>query len=299
MPRQRVWRRMLRLSPLIALCPLLGGCLPAGGSLLDPAGPVALQQRAWLIEITLWMMIVILPVFILVPLVAWRYRRRRRADYAPGWTFSWPLEFIVWGVPCLVVAGMAWLILAREQPLGPAHPLPGDAPPLQVEVVALDWKWLFIYPQSGLATVDRLVIPRGRQVALHLTSDATMQSFFIPALGSQIYAMAGMVTSLHLRADRPGTLSGMNTQFNGMKFQDDRFEVDVLDPDAWQAWQAAHAGAPMLDAHAYRVLTNPGDLKQTLHDFGQPPDARLAFTAPNGLFASIVAHSAQMPGEMK
>ena len=269
---------------------MLAGGTSSGGSLLTPSGLVADTQRQWLITITLWMMIVVVPVFILAPLVAWRYRRRNtRSTYQPDWQSPSWLEVLIWGVPCVIVAGMAWLIVARETPLGRYRELHIPGPPVKVDVVALDWKWLFIYPGSRVASVGELVIPRGREVVFRLTSDSNMQSFFIPALGSQIYAMTGMVTALHLVADRTGQFMGENTQFNGFKFQDDKFTVSVLEPGAFADWTRTQAGnGRTLDAAAYRTLAQRGttrDARKALHvPEGQP----FVYAVDPALFGQIV-----------
>ena len=268
----------------------LGGCAPSGGSLLTPSGLVADTQRHWLIIITLWMMIVVGPVFLLAPLIAWRYRRRNtRSTYQPHWNSAWWLEVLIWGVPCVIVAGMAWLIVARETPLGPYRDLPVSGPPVRVDVVALDWKWLFIYPDGRVASVGELVIPRGRQVVFRLTSDSNMQSFFIPALGSQIYAMTGMVTTLHLVAERTGRFMGENTQFNGFRFQDDKFTVSVLEPAAFADWTRTQAGrGRTLDAAAYRTLAQRGTTRDARNALRVPDGQSFAYAVDPVLFGQIV-----------
>ena len=226
-----------RVLPLLPL--FLAGCAEDGASVLHPHGAVAAAQRNWLFEITALMGIVVLPVLVLVPLFAWRYRHgNKKATYRPDWAFSWPLEFMIWGIPVVIVAVMSYIIIADETRFDPYAAIkPGEAP-LEVQVIALDWKWLFLYPQQGIATVGTLALPAGRPVSFHLTSDATMQSFFIPALGGQIYAMAGMVTRLHLIADAPATLLGENTQYNGNGFMKEKFTVAVMSPADFASWSA-------------------------------------------------------------
>lgn len=282
-------RGLVRAALIAAL---LGGCSPAGGTLLHPHGVVADAQRGWLLIILLLMLLVVLPIFVMVPLFAWRYRRRGgRGAYRPDWTFSWPLEYLIWGIPIVIVAAMATLIITRETALDPYHPIAGDQAALDVDVVALDWKFLFIYPQLHVASVSLLAMPQGRPVRFHLTSDATMQSFFIPALGSQIYAMAGMVTELNLRADIPGALEGENTQFNGDDFQNDRFRVEVLPTADFDRFVTdCRADARILDANSYAILARRTNTVQTRRDLGLPADAKLDFgDVQPGLFESIVA----------
>ena len=269
---------------------LLSGCAADGSSFLHPHGLVANAQRYWLFEITLWMMVIILPVFFLVPFVAWRYRRRStRSAYRPKWEFSWPLEFLVWGLPAIVVAFMAVVIVTRETPLDPYRPIPSDRKPLDVQVVALDWKWLFVYPDQHIATVGMLALPLDRPVDFHLTSDSTMQSFFIPSLGSQIYVMAGMVTQLHLIADRTGTMLGENTQYNGDHFQNDKFDVTVLAPSDFDQWVAAQAAAPRtLDPASYGQLVRHDTTADAKKRFGIAPSAVLSFRLGQPEFFSSV-----------
>ncbi len=269
----------------------LSGCARDGTSFLDPHGIVAAAQRRWLFEITGLMMIVVLPVFILVPLFAWRYRRRNKAAaYRPDWSFSWPLEFLVWGVPIAIVAVLAYVIIEDETKFDPYAALPSTQPPLRVDVVGLDWKWLFIYPDQHIATVGMLALPQDRPISFSLTSDATMQSFLIPALGSQIYAMAGMVTRLNLMADRPGQLLGENTQFNGMGFMNQSFTVSVMSPQDFAAWCSGLAkSGKRLDAAAYSTLSQHGTVAKARSDFGIGQAATLAFSdVPDAFFRSIV-----------
>lgn len=248
----------------------LSGCSPVTTSFLDPYGPVAASQRDLFFNVIGWMMIVVVPVFVLVPLFAWRYRRTNTASaYRPEWTFSKPLEFVVWGVPVAVVAVLAVLIWTREVALDPYAALPSREPPLEIQVVGLDWKWLFIYPDEGIATVGTLGLPAGRAVRFRLTSDTVMQSFFIPALGSQIYAMAGMVTDLNLKADRAGRLRGRNTQFNGIGFQHQTFSVAVMAPQDFSAWtgRVRSLGRP-LDEAAYGQLSRKSTAAEAHEQLG-------------------------------
>ncbi|MCQ8278858.1 cytochrome ubiquinol oxidase subunit II [Acetobacteraceae bacterium KSS8] len=271
---------------------VLSGCAQTGSSMLHPWGMVAAAQRDWLVIAVALMMIVVLPVFVMVPLFAWRYRRRGgRGVYRPNWTYARVLEYPIWGVPVLIVAALAVMVATRETDLDPYRPLPGAGAPLEIDVVALDWKFLFIYPKEHVASVGLLAIPRGRPVSFHLTSDATMQSFFIPALGSQIYAMAGMETQLHLRADRDGVLDGENTQYNGADFQNEHVRVEVV-PDASFARFLAECrvAGRVLDPSSYRMLAVRDTLVKAKAAFGLPPDGRLLFgDVQPGLFASIIA----------
>jgi len=166
---------------------------------------------------------------------------------------------LVWSVPLLVIlflGGIAWI---GSHELDPRRPLASEVAPLDIEVVSLDWKWLFILPRAGVASVNHLVVPVGRPLRFHLTSTTVMNSFLVPQLGSQIYTMAGMTTELNLRADRAGVYPGLSAQFSGDGFSDMRFEVEAVSEEAFAGWLAATAaeGRP-LDAEALRLLERPG-----------------------------------------
>lgn len=288
---RRPWcRKAVRAGALGALV-VLAGC-GSGISFLDPHGPVAATQRDLFFQVTAWMMIVVLPAIVLVPIVAWRYRRRAtRSAYQPGWHFSWPLEILVWGVPVVVVVILAALIVGKARSLDPYAAIPSAQPPLEVEVVGLDYKWLFVYPQENVASVGVLALPVDRPVRFRLTSDTVMQSFMIPALGSQIYAMAGMVTELNLLADRPGVLMGQNTQFNGFGFQAQKFQALAMPPADFAGWIAqAKAGDRPLDVATYGLVSRKGTLADLRDDFDFDPARGLIFSAVEpALFSRVVA----------
>ncbi len=282
-----IWRRLIVFGLIIAIA----GCARDGNSFLHPHGLVAATQRRWLFEIVGLMLLIILPVFVCVPLFAWRYRRTNlSATYKKQWDFSWPIEFFVWGAPIAIVVFLAIIVMPEETRFDPYRPLASDQKPLEVEVVALNWKWLFIYPEQHVATVGVLTIPQDRPVHFRLTSDATMQSFFIPALGSQIYAMAGMTTQLNLIADRPGNLLGKNTQFNGIDFTQNTFTASVLPPDDFTSWsnQTRQTAPPFTDT-VYKTLSQDSTLFQAKLAFKIDENQPLAFSdVPDGFFYAIV-----------
>ena len=286
-------RRRLPLRELALLLPLtvLSGC-GSGISFLDPYGPVAAAQRDLLYEVTLWMMVVVLPALFLVPFVAWRYRRgATRSAYRADWEFSWGLEIAVWVVPVIIVVILGWLIAAKARSLDPYTPIPSNQPPLEIQVIGLDYKWLFIYPEQKIASLGTMALPVNRPVHFSLTSDTVMQSFAIPALGSQIYAMAGMVTQLNLLADRPGVLLGQNTQFNGFGFQAQKFDALALPPADFDNWIAsAREAGRTLDQAAYAIVSQKGELKDLRSRFSFDPAKGLLFSdvEPN-LFSGTVA----------
>ena len=278
---------------IAALLPLLflAGC-GSGISFLDPHGPVAATQRDLFFEVTAWMMVVVLPAILLVPFMAWRYRRTaHRSAYRPDWQFSWPLEIALWGVPVVLVVILAFLIVEKAIPLDPYAPIPSAQAPLEVEVIGLDFKWLFLYPEQNVASIGVLPLPIDRPVRFRLTSGTVMQSFMIPALGSQIYAMAGMVTELNLLADRPGVLRGQNTQFNGFGFQGQKFDTLALPPADFARWmEAAKAANRPLDGDAYAQVSQKGQLADLRSHFRFDPAEGLVFSSvmPN-LFDKVVA----------
>jgi len=226
---------------------------------LDPQGPVGKAERLILIDATTIMLAVVIPVILLTLVVAWWFRAgNRHARYRPDWEYSGRIEMIVWSIPMLVIlflGGMAW---QSAHDLDPPKPLDSSVTPLEIQVVSLDWQWLFIYPGSGLASVNRVVVPVGTPVHFRLTSASVMNSFFVPQLGSQIYTMAGMTTQLHLQADRTGTYKGISAQFSGEGFSDMHFDLVAVNADEFDKWVAGtqRAGG-VLDATAFSNLARP------------------------------------------
>ncbi len=205
------------------------------------------------------MLAVIVPVILMTLAFAWWFRSsnphaKRRLD----WAYSGPIEVTVWSIPMLVIlflGGIAWV---SAHDLDPHEPLAGGSKALEVQVVSLDWKWLFIYPDQGLASVNQLVVPTGVPLRLRLTSATVMNSFFVPQLGSQIYTMAGMTTNLNLRADRPGTFPGLSAQFSGDGFSDMRFDTLAVTHTEFDAWIARTrgSGGATLDQRQYGQLAS-------------------------------------------
>jgi cytochrome o ubiquinol oxidase subunit 2 len=250
-------RRAVFLAPLLALP--LASC----GGVLDPRGPVGASERLILFDSLTIMLVIVVPVIIATIGFAWWFRAgNARAQYWPDWAFSGRLELIVWAIPTLVITflgGIAWF---GSHALDPYEPIDARMKPLEVQVVSLDWKWLFIYPGQGVASLNELVLPVGTPVHFALTSNGVMNSFFIPQLGSQIYTMAGMTSQLNLRADETGTFHGLSAQFSGDGFADMHFEAKALAPDEFTKWVAdAKASPNALDTAAYSGLS-----KQSLND---------------------------------
>src|SRR5215472_5144710 len=243
----------------LAACALviLASCQQAG--IMDPQGPVAAAQWLLLINATEIMLVVVVPVILVTLWVAWWYRAsNERAGRALEWRFQGSVEFVTWSIPALVVillGGVTWI---SSHQLDPATPLPGDKKPVRVDVVSLDWKWLFIYPDQGVATLNQLVIPAATPVSFRLTSATVMNSFFVPQLGSQIYTMGGMTTHLNLLADAPGEYRGFSSNFSGDGFSDMRFTVKAVASGDFDGWVTQASGAGKgLDDPAYGELTKP------------------------------------------
>jgi cytochrome o ubiquinol oxidase subunit 2 len=266
----------------LSLCPvalmMLGGC--SNMELLNPKGDIGVQEKVLILWALGLMLLVVIPVIVLTLVFAWRYRASNtRATYAPKWAHSTSIEVVVWSIPCVIVAFLAVLIWRTTHSLDPYRPLESDVAPVRVEVVALNWKWLFIYPDYGVATVNRLAIPVNTPIDFKLTSESMMNSFFIPQLGSQIYAMAGMQTQLHLIADSPGTYAGRSSAFSGPGFSDMHFDTVATSREAFDAWIREARNSPaVLDKSTYRRLEQPST---------KTPVTIYASVAP-GLFDSIV-----------
>jgi cytochrome o ubiquinol oxidase subunit 2 len=242
--------RLIVISPLAAL---LCGCDLA---VLSPAGPIADGNRIVLLDSLAIMLVIAIPTILATLGVAFWFRRSNsRARFSPKFEYSGRLELIIWSIPALVVfflGGVAWISAHR---LDPAEPIPSHAPALQVEVVSLDWKWLFIYPQQQVATINHLVVPVGSPLNMKITSASVFNVFFVPQLGSEIYAMYGMTSRLNLRADGPGTYFGLSAHFSGDGFPGMAFDVQAMPQEQFDAWVAkAHESSAVLDESAYRAL---------------------------------------------
>jgi len=234
----------------------LGGC---SGGVLDPKGPIAAAERLIMLNSTGIMLAIVIPTILATLGVAWWFRSsNERARYLPDFEYSGRVELLVWSIPAmtvLLVGGVTWL---SSYDLDPRKPIPSTAKPVRVQVVSLDWKWLFIYPGHEIATVNALTVPVGTPISFELTSSGVMNSFFVPQLGGQIYTMAGMVTRLHLLADQTGTFRGMSANYSGAGFSDMYFHVDAVQPERFAQWVAAtRTTGPVLNAQTYADLAKP------------------------------------------
>ena len=270
-------RRIARLLPL-SLALLLSGCQWV---VLDPKGPIGLQERSIIVTATVLMLIVVVPVIALILLFAWRYRAsNEKAEYRPDWSHSNGIEAVVWLIPCIIIATLGVITWRSSHSLDPYRPLTSKVKPIRIDAVALDWKWLFIYPDQKVATVNEVAFPANVPVEFHITSATVMNAFFIPQLGSQIYAMAGMQTQLHLLANEPGTYQGLSSNYSGDGFSGMTFKALALPQQGFDAWLAKVRGSQQsLAAGDYERLARPSE---------NNPVAYYSRVQPN-LFADIVA----------
>jgi cytochrome o ubiquinol oxidase subunit 2 len=226
-------------------------------AVLDPQGIVGIAEKTLMIDSLAIMLAIVIPTIAATFAFAWWYRASNvRAKYLPEFAYSGQLELLVWSVPVLVIFLLGGVIWIGSHDLDPAQPLASKTPPLEVQVVSLDWKWLFIYPHQGVASVNQLVVPAGVPIHFSLTSASVMNAFFIPQLGSMIYTMNGMTTQLNLQADAPGTFHGLSSHFSGDGFPGMFFDVHAVPADQFAAWiETTRASGPTLDAASYADLS--------------------------------------------
>jgi cytochrome o ubiquinol oxidase subunit 2 len=279
--RRPTGRRRPASLVVLGLALTLAGCGLAQAPMLDPKGPITLIERDLLFTAFGLMLIVVIPVFLMAFLFVWFYRPTSKHDvYDPDWGYSVWMDGLVWLVPALIVIAIGTLVWDYTHRLDPYRKLDSAERPLEVQVVAQDWKWLFLYPEQNVAVVNELVFPSARPLSLRITSDTVMNSFLIPALGGQIYAMAGMETRLHLLADEPGRFAGRNMQYSGDGFANQYFEAVATSDEDFEAWVAkARQSSDGLDAAAYEQLAEPSELHPVTYYAGFEPD----------LFARIIA----------
>ncbi len=255
---QRKIGKGLAVAAITALTPLLGGCQ---FEVLDPHGPIGVDERSIILLSTGLMLIVVMPVIVMTLAFAWRYREsNEQATFAPDWAHSNKIEAVVWLVPCLIVAVLATVTWTSTHKLDPYRSIAAAVKPIQVEVVSLDWKWLFIYPDLKIASVNEFAFPVGTPVNFRLTSSSVMDSFFIPKLGSQIYTMPGMQTKLSLLASTPGTYDGISANYSGDGFSDMHFAARVMPRAAFDKWVASVRDSGRdLTMSVYRRLAEPSE----------------------------------------
>ena len=277
--------RGLLFLPAIAL---LSACNMVS---MNPSGDIAIQQRNLIITSTLLMLLIIVPVIVLTVVFAWRYRKsaaNAHADYRPDWNHSTQLELVIWAAPLLIVIALGALTWISTHTLDPYRPLsrldaersiPADVKPLVVEVVALDWKWLFIYPEQGIAMVNEMAAPVDRPISFKITASSVMNSFFIPALAGQIYAMPGMETKLHAVINKPGAFDGFSANYSGAGFSGMRFKFHGMSTAEFDKWvETAKADKTELTRDGYKQLEQPSE---------RDPVRRYA-TVATGLYEAIL-----------
>ena len=235
----------------------LGGC--SDMVLFNPKGPVGHDERFLMLMAIGLMLIVVLPAIVMTLWFSRKYRASNtKAVYTPKWGGSGKIDLVIWLVPLAIVIALSYLVWTGTFRLDPYKPIAGEGKPIHIEVVSMDWKWLFIYPDQDIAAVNQLVFPAGVPLSFKLTSDTVMTSFFIPQLGSQMYAMAGMQTRLHLLADAPGVYVGQNQEFSGRGYSGMHFKAIATSPEEFRAWVATAKGSPeKLDLPRYGKLRKP------------------------------------------
>jgi cytochrome o ubiquinol oxidase subunit 2 len=280
---------------LLAISGLLAGCNLV---VMNPAGDVAVQQRNLIIASTALMLLVIVPVIALTFIFAWRYRASNPdAPYDPNFNHSTQLEVVIWTVPLLIIialGAMAWVGTHTLDPfrplsrLAPNKPVPADMKPLTVEVVALDWKWLFIYPEYGIASVNEMAAPANIPISFRITSSSVFNTFYVPALAGMIYAMPGMETNLQAVMNHEGAFTGLSGHYSGSGFSRMNFGFQSLSQQGFDAWIAKvkSAGTP-LDRAAYLELEKPSEAEPVRH----------YASVESGLFDAILGLCVR-PGQM-
>lgn len=273
----RMFMKTLRGLPVLALALLLSGC---DAVLISPAGDVARQQRDLIIISVVLMLIIIIPVIVMTFVFAWKYRESNKAahhEYDPEWNHSTVLELLIWSAPLLIIIALGAVTWTSTHKLDPYRPLERvdhvravapETKPLVVEVVALDWKWLFFYPEQGIATVNEMAAPMDRPIEFHITASTVMNAFFVPSMAGMIYAMPGMETKLRGVMNKTGNFEGISANYSGAGFSDMRFtlhSVSDADFDAWVAKVKADGGH--LDRADYLKLEKPSE-KEPVRYYG-------------------------------
>ena len=228
-------------------------------AVLNPEGAIGIQQRNLIIFATVLILLVIVPVFVMTFLIAWKYRAgNTKATYQPDWDYNKTLERIWWGIPIAIILILAIVTVFTSHSLDPYRSLKSETKPLRVQVIALQWKWLFIYPEQAIATTDYLQIPEKTPINFEITADAPMNAFWIPKLGSQVYAMAGMSTQLHLIADHTGEYQGSSANISGEGFAHMNFKVKSTSRSDFDTWvHSVKGGDQVLTDQVYKSLVKP------------------------------------------
>lgn len=240
-------------------------------AVLNPKGMIAAKQKQLFITTSLIMLIVVIPAIVLAFAFAWRYRHtNKNAKYTPEWAHNTLAEIIWWGVPFAIVVVLSFITYFSTHELNPFNPIVNGKKPLKIQVVALEWKWLFIYPEQGIATVNYVQIPEKTPIDFEITADAPMNSFWIPQLGGQIYAMPAMRTEMHLIADEPGEYRGSSSHISGKGFAGMHFVTKATSEQDFERWVSkARSSSKTLNAVTYKGLVVPSENnKPTLYVLG-------------------------------
>ena len=271
--RNRTFKFGLALPAMLLLtAAILTGCGDA--MVFDPKGPIAAQQKDLIYISTLLCVVILVPVLALTAYIVVRYRDRQDNDapYDPNWSHSTKLEVVWWTIPIVIIAILAAVTVRYTHALEPSKPIVSEKEELVVQVTSLDWKWLFQYPEQDIATVNYLYIPEDRPIRFELTSDAPMNSFWIPQLGGQIYTMSGMAMTLYLQADEPGVYYGSGANFSGEHFADMTFHATAVPQDEFDAWvEQVKSTSEPLTVEGYETLRQPG--KAQVHQYAGIPES--------------------------
>ncbi|MFE0499357.1 ubiquinol oxidase subunit II [Lysobacter soli] len=265
-------RRFLQAAVLLLATVALSGC---NLLVLNPAGDIAARQGQLIVVSTVLMLIVIVPVIALTLLFAWRYRASNNATYKPDWDHSTQLELVIWGIPLLIIIALGaitWISTHLLDPFRPldqisaGRPVPADVKPLEIQVVALDWKWLFVYPDEGIATVNEIAVPVDRPVHFRITSSSVMNTFYVPALAGMIYGMPGMESELNAVINEAGVYDGFSANYSGAGFSHMRFKFHGKSDADYQRWiNDVRASSDALTRATYLELEKPSEREPVRH----------------------------------
>ncbi|MGO4270221.1 ubiquinol oxidase subunit II [Paenibacillus sp. TAF58] len=260
MKKNRTFSRISALFMLIMTSVFTAGCTEKI-IILNPKGTIGKQQLDLMVTSTLLCLIVIVPVLILTVWIIWRYRKKpnRKAKYTPEWEHSTKLEIIWWGIPILIIIALGVITVRSTYALEPSKALASDKKPITIQVASLDWKWLFMYPEEGIATVNYVQFPEDTPIRFELTADAPMNSFWIPQLGGQMYTMSGMNMALYLQADEKGEYFGSGANFSGREFGSMKFVAKATTEEGYKTWiQDVKKSNQDLSLEGYKALAEPG-----------------------------------------
>lgn len=259
--------RLNKYYKIFGMIFLLAGTLVLSGcqnmALMNPKGAIGIEQRMLILTAITLMLIVVIPVIVTVFAFSWKYRAsNKHAPYRPNWSHSNKLEAVVWSIPIIIISILGTITWKTTHELDPFKPIVTDKKPMTIEVISLDWKWLFIYPEQGIATVNELAFPKDIPIEFKVTSNSVMNSFFIPQLGGQIYAMAGMQTKLYLISNQAGKYKGISSSYSGRGFSGMKFTAIVTPTIVeFNQWVAKVKTSPsnLNDTRDFNILASPNE----------------------------------------